>query len=172
MGVGEPGSDFDDYVAARSVELLRFAWFLTGDVHDAEDVVQSALAKLYARWDRVRRSDDVDAYVRRSVVNASHSRFRRRRVRQVPLEHAERVGALSPAYVSVEDRTGLIAALSDLTARQRQAVVLRYLHDLSEAETAAAMGCAVGTVKSTASRALERLRTHPALSDGVPWRTS
>lgn len=170
--MGEPGSDFDDYVAARSVELLRFAWLLTGNAYDAEDVVQGALAKLYVRWDRVRRSDDVDAYVRRSVVNASHSRFRRRRVPQVPLEDAERVGTASLAYVAVEDRTGLIAALSDLSQRQREAVVLRYLHDLSEAETAAAMGCAVGTVKSTASRALDLLRKHPALSDNVPWRTS
>ncbi len=86
--MGQPGWDFDAYVEARAPALLRLGWLLTGDVHDAEDVVQTALARLCQHWDRVRRSDDVDAYVRRSVVIASHSRFRRRRVPTVPLAAA------------------------------------------------------------------------------------
>ena len=163
--MGALGWDFDAYVEARATALLRLGWLLTGDVHEAEDVVQTALAKLCQRWDRVRRSDDVDAYVRRSVVNASHSRFRRRRVPTVPLTAASEVGAAAAGLTAVEDRAGLAAALASLPLRQRQVVVLRYLEDLSERETADALGCSLGTVKSSASRGLARLRDHPALSD-------
>ncbi len=134
-------------------------WLLTGDLHDAEDVVQTALARLCQHWDRVRRSDDVDAYVRRSVVNDSHSRFRRRRVPTVPLAAAAAsVGVTAPGLTAVEDRAGLAAALASLPGRQRQVLVLRFVEDLSEQATADALGCSVGTVKSTASRGLARLR--------------
>lgn len=120
--------------------------------------MQTALARLCQHWDRVRRSDDVDAYVRRSVVNASHSRFRRRRVPTVPLAAAASVGVTAPGLTAVEDRAGLAAALASLPRRQRQVLVLRFVEDLSEQATSDALGCSVGTVKSTASRGLARLR--------------
>jgi RNA polymerase sigma-70 factor (sigma-E family) len=155
--------DFGEYVAASSGRLLRLSWLLTGDVHDAEDLVQTALGRAFQHWDRAVRSDDLDAYVKRILLNAQHSRFRRRRVVQVPLDLAARRPTIDGAMSSVTDRSGLVIALRALPLRQRQVVVLRYLDDRSERDTAILLGCSVGTVKSAASRGLGALRAHPAL---------
>ena len=159
----EADTKFQQYMAARWPVLVRTAYLLTGDRHLAEDLAQTALTKVYASWRRVRRADDIDAYVRRVLVNANAGRFRKRRVAEqltaVPLDSA---GAGSTEG-SVAERSVLMAALAELTPRQRAVVVLRYWEDMSEKEAAAALGCSVGTVKSQASKGLARLRLSPLL---------
>jgi RNA polymerase sigma-70 factor (sigma-E family) len=157
--------EFRDYVAGRSAALLRTAYLLTGNRQDAEDLMQTALAKTYLAWGRIRDKRAIDGYVRRVMVNQRTSAWRRRRIDERPTvdlpeprdaagrdtegdSHAERL-ALSDA---------LWQALAELPRKQRIAVVLRYYEDLSEAETAATLGVSVGTVKSSVSRALSRLR--------------
>lgn len=145
--------EFSDFVAEVSPRLLRTAWFLTGDAHTAEDLVQSALEKVYLRWGRL-RGQDPGAYARRCVVNEnidSHRKRRRERVEAAPPERATH-------DAEPEDRTALTAMLARLPKRERQVVVLRHYVGLSEAETAATIGCSLGTVKSSNSRGLAKLR--------------
>ncbi len=156
---------------ARRAELVRTATLLTaGDAHLAEDLVQSTLTKLYVSWSSVRRADNPDAYVRRTLVNALIDERRRlwwRRERPVA-ELPDRTAA-DPGSEHLGD--DLRAALQKLGPRMRAAVVFRYLYDLDIAETADALGCSQGTVKSQTARALDRLRTvlepKPFLAQGV-----
>jgi RNA polymerase sigma-70 factor (sigma-E family) len=148
-----PGSDdFAEFVAARSGALLRTAYLLTGDHHEAEDLVQTALIKVVPRWGRLR---EPEPYVRRVLVNESISRWRRRRWREttVPEVHDAPV-----AGRDVDQQLVLRQALARLAPRQRAVVVLRYFDDLTEAQTAGALGISVGTVKSQSRDALARLR--------------
>jgi RNA polymerase sigma-70 factor (sigma-E family) len=153
-------ADFASWMAARQGRLLRTAYLLTGDVHAAEDLVQTALAKLYLAWDRVADAPSVDAYARKILVNEHTSTWRRL------WRHREVVTDTSSYDVPVaaEQYDGVAAALWDavrgLPERQRAVVVLRYYEQLSERETADALGVTVGTVKSQASRALDTLRAH------------
>ena len=152
---------FRAYVQARSPALLRTAYLLTGSQHDAEDLLQTALAKTYLAWDRVRDRDALDGYVRRTLVNTRTSWWRRRRVDEwTAAEVPEPRGAGDDRDVAddVVVHEALWSALARLPRKQRAAVVLRYYEDLSEAETADVLGVTVGTVKSTTSRALARLR--------------
>jgi RNA polymerase sigma-70 factor (sigma-E family) len=143
---------FEQYVAARRGALLRTAYLLTGDAHDAEDLVQVALVKVVPRWARI--ADDPEAYVRKVLVHESVSRWRRRRWREV---HTDRLPDAATEGPSAE-RVALQQALVRLPPRQRAVIVLRYYDDLTEAETARLLGIAVGTVKSQARDALVRLR--------------
>lgn len=150
-------AEFSEYMAARQPSLLRTAYLLTGDRHTAEDLVQTALAKLYLSWDKVQRRELVDGYVRRILVNEHNSLWRR------PWKKRETTTSELPEVVT-EDRPGghdgeLWALVQSLPRKQRAAVVLRYYEELSEAETAAVLGVSVGTVKSQTSRALATLRT-------------
>lgn len=156
---------FTAYVAQRRAQLYRTAYLLCGDPHRAEDVVQTALAKLYAAWPRVSRADSVDAYARRVVVNAHLDDVRRPWRRERPVEPGERSGLDGPAPtgVSAEDSDALWAALRALPAGQRRVVVLRHYWGLSVDETAADLGISPGTVKSQTSDALRSLRA--ALAD-------
>ncbi len=155
--------DFSEFVAARSMTLLRVAHVLTGDQHRAEDLVQGALTKLAARWQRV---DDPDAYVRRVIYNDQVSVWRRRaRIREDPVAEAPDRPA-ADGFAGAERRIDLRSALSRLGPRQRAVLVLRFFEDLPEAEVARLLGCSVGTVRSQAHRALARLRTlAPELGD-------
>jgi RNA polymerase sigma-70 factor (sigma-E family) len=165
----DDGWDFDTFAAARWPHLVRTAYLLTGDHHEAEDLVQSTLAKVYLGWSRIRCLDAPDAYVHRALVNNNISRFRKRRVVHLltPLL-PERARAEPPT--GIEDRALLMAALATLPPRQRAAVVLRYWEDLSEQQVADILGCSPGNVKSQASRGLRKLRGHPALAElaGAP----
>ena len=150
---------------------MRTAYLLTGDLGHAEDVAQTTLIEAYRSWNRVRRVDDLDAYVRKILINANRSRFRAKRpveysVATVPEDHAapETSGA-------VEERDVLFAALAGLPPRQRAIVVLRYWEDLAEGEVAALLGCSVGTVKSQASRALAKLRNDAGLAGLIPFHS-
>jgi RNA polymerase sigma-70 factor (sigma-E family) len=157
---------FKSYVSARSAALLRTAYMLAGNKADAEDLLQTALAKTYLSWDSIRDRESVDAYVRRIMLNTRTSWWRRHRhvsefaTADVP---ETTVGRDETDRVALHD--ALWSALADLPKRQRAMVVLRYYEDLSEAETAATLGVSVGTVKSTTARALAKLREHAGLRD-------
>lgn len=147
-------ADFADYLAARRSGLLRTAYAITGSRNDAEDILQSVLAKAYLAWNRI---DDPDAYCRRAIINEHNSLWRRAfKRRETAVE--------SWPEATHEDRydDGTAAALwsfvQTLPRRQREVVVLRYYEDLSEAEVAEALGISTGTVKSQCSRALAALR--------------
>ncbi|MFF4383718.1 SigE family RNA polymerase sigma factor [Kitasatospora sp. NPDC001547] len=157
MGAHKTARDeeFRTFVGSAWSRLFRTAYLLAGDRHGAEDLVQQALERAYAAWNRVRAADDPYAYVRRIVINEHARKFRRRLVEYPVTAFPDRP---APAGADPDDRAVLLAALGNLPPRQRQAVVLRYWEDLSETQTAAAMGCSVGTVKSQAARGLAKLR--------------
>jgi len=155
-------SDFAAYLEARQASLLRTAYLLTGNRHDAEDLVQQAFAKLYLSWDRVRDQGSMDGYVRRILVNEHHSLWRRAWKRREHSAGDQTLDRLDrPHHDTPDDGTG--AALWDvvqtLPRKARAVVVLRFYEELSEAETADVLGISVGTVKSQTSRALATLRT-------------
>jgi RNA polymerase sigma-70 factor (sigma-E family) len=156
--------DFAQFVEAREQALRRTAWLLTGDWGLAEDLVQTALARAWPRWERINRRDDPEVYVRRVIVNTWRT-WTRRRWRG---EKASPAVAEAPAggdmATEVAMRMALRDALAALTGRQRAVLVLRVYDDLPEAQVADMLNCSVGTVKSTMSRALARLRDDPRLA--------
>jgi RNA polymerase sigma-70 factor (sigma-E family) len=162
---GRAREDFRSYVAARSPALLRTAYMLTGNRADAEDLLQTALAKTYLAWERIREREAVDGYVRRVMVNTQTSWWRRRRVDEYASGELPEAPAGRDETADLDLHDALWTALSTLPKRQRAMVVLRYYEDLSEAETAQVMGVSVGTVKSTTSRALAKLRDTAGLRD-------
>ena len=157
--------EFRDFMRGRWPAMVRLAYGLTGDQGHAEDVAQAAFARAYASWSRVARTGDPDAYVRKIVINENLSRFRKRRVTE-DLVGAVPEGPGQSGADAVGDSEGLLRALRRLGPRQRAVIVLRYWMDMSEAETAAALNCSVGTVKSQASRALATLRGSAELMEG------
>jgi RNA polymerase sigma-70 factor (sigma-E family) len=163
----DEAAQFHEFVQARWPRLVRTAYLLTGDHGEAEDLVQTALAKAYVAWTRVQASDSPDAYVRRILVNANAARFRKRRITQLLGAAPPEVRTPDPTH-RVDLRDALVQALARLPVRQRAVVILRYWDDLSEAEVARALGCSAGTVKSQASKGLAKLRADPALS-GPRW---
>jgi RNA polymerase sigma-70 factor (sigma-E family) len=155
--VREPDG-FGEFVAANSRALLRAAWLLTGNWSAAEDLVQTALAAAWPRWTTI---NNPTSYVHR-VMTTTYLRWQRRRwTGEVATESLPEVetGSDDP-----ESRRVLLDALSTLPRQQRAAIVLRYFADLSEADTAAALGCSVGAVKSHTSRAVAKLRSLPAVA--------
>jgi RNA polymerase sigma-70 factor (sigma-E family) len=158
-------AEFTEFMLGCWPRLVRLGCALTGDRGLGEDLAQTALAKAYASWPRVARAGDPDAYVRKIVVNACRDGFRRRRVAEVLTGSLPDV--MTGDMASLDQRPALFAALMKLPAGQRAIVVLRYWLDLTETETAAAVGCSVGNVKSQASRALAKLRMSVELTDEV-----
>ena len=159
-------AEFREFMHARWPAMVRLAYGLTGDQGHAEDVAQTAFARAYASWPRVRRSGDPDAYVRQIVINENRNRFRKHRVAERLTDSALIDVPWTDATRESDERSALIAALQRLGPRQRAVIVLRYWLDLTEQETAAALNCSVGTVKSQASRALATLRESIELVDG------
>lgn len=155
-------TQFGDYVSARWPALVRTAYLLTGDPYLAEDLAQIALTKVYTSWRRVSTADNIDAYVRRVMVNANAGRFRKRRVSE-HLSAAPPDGAGHEPHAQLAQRSVLMTELARLPTQQRAVVVLRFWEDMSEKQVASILGCSVGTVKSQAARALARLRASPAL---------
>lgn len=161
VGVEVPGVDreaeFSAFMAAAAAPLGRTAWLLCGDVHQADELVQQALVRTYLAWPRARQGDPL-AYTRRVLANLRIDTWRRRRrevlVDPVDLPETAQAGDADRHA----DRDQLVRALALLTARQRRVVVLRHFEGLSEREVAADLGISVGTVKSTSSRGLQRLR--------------
>jgi len=158
-------TEFGDFMSARWPGLVRLGYGLTGDRQAAEDLAQTALARAYASWPRVRRAGDPDAYVRRILLNATRTRFRSRRVAEQLTADLPDPGTPDPTGAR-DDRSALMAAMAALPAGQRAVVVLRYWLDLTEPQVAAALGCSVGNVKSQAARGLAKLRLSPELAEG------
>ncbi|MGW7679506.1 SigE family RNA polymerase sigma factor [Kribbella sp. NPDC054772] len=153
---------FDAFVAARSPALLRTAYLLTRDHALAEDLVQTALAKAWFHWSRI-REDNPEPYVRRILVTTYSSWWRRKWNHEIPTEDLPEGPAPDGA-----DRLDLWDAIGRLPRRQRSVVVLRFYEDLSESETARLMGSSVGTVKSQTAKALAKLRVDPSLTPSTP----
>ncbi|HKR71236.1 MAG TPA: SigE family RNA polymerase sigma factor [Streptosporangiaceae bacterium] len=159
--------DFDQFVRDASPGLLRTAYLLTGDRGHAEDVVQTALLQVARRWRRIR--GEPTPYARRAVVNLAKNHWRDRLRR--PGESSATIEAgYAPPEADVLLQQVLLPAVLDLPARQRAVLVLRYFEDLSVEQTAAALGCSTGTVKSQTHHALSKLRE--ALSDTADLKES
>ena len=149
-------TDFDRFVAANADGLVRTAFLMVGDLHEAEDLVQETLFKVAKRWPRVSGMENPVAYTRRILVNlALHGSRKRSRNRAELKATPPADTAVHAAHLDIHDE--LFDALAALPPRQRAALVLRYLLDLPEAEVASALGCSLGTVKSSTSRGLKRL---------------
>jgi RNA polymerase sigma-70 factor (sigma-E family) len=151
-------ADFSQFVAASSRRLLRSAYLITGDLPEAEDLLQTALERAYRRWPAIRRKDVPEAYVRRILVTTAIDGWRRRRVSSSPLDEALLPGLPDPVLEGLPGRAALLGCVRELPAGQRAVLVLRYYDDLTETETARVLGCTVGTVKSQHARAMARLR--------------
>jgi RNA polymerase sigma-70 factor (sigma-E family) len=154
---------FAEFVTARRDALVRTAYLLTGDRQLAEDLVQAALVRVWPRWERIGSVENVDAYVRRvlmSVFLSWRQRFWWREVATdvLPDRADTRGSGGDPGGGPGSDRAVLLTAIKHLPPKQRAVIALRYFLDLSEADTADALGCSVGTVKSHSSRALAKLR--------------
>jgi RNA polymerase sigma-70 factor (sigma-E family) len=161
---GESGVlDFETWVGSRADALLRFAYVMTGDAALAEDALQDALTSACAKWNRIRSADDPDAYVRRMIVNAHVTWWRRFRRRESPVpDPADRFGRDSVALDGTAARADADAVwtlCATLPRAQRAAVVLRYYEGLSYAEIGAALNCAEATARSHVHRALVSLKS-------------
>jgi RNA polymerase sigma-70 factor (sigma-E family) len=149
--------DFADFVAARSAELLRLAYVLTGDRHAAEDLLQTALTKAAARWGRIHSAPE--GYVRQIMYREQVSWWRRRARRPVTVVAQVPERPVPDEMVMVDSRLALRDALLALPPGKRVMLVLRYLEDLSEAQVADILGCSVGTVRSQTYKAIAQLRS-------------
>ncbi|ARF77886.1 SigE family RNA polymerase sigma factor [Kitasatospora aureofaciens] len=166
MGEAKSARDeeFQTFVVASWPRLLRTAFLLAGEQYAAEDLVQSAAEKACAAWSKVRRADDPYAYVRRILVN-QHARRWRRRPPELLVDAVPDTAGSEDGFARSDQRGALLAALATLPPRQREAVVLRYWEDLSDSQTATAMGCSVGAVRSHAAKGIGRLRQVSALGE-------
>jgi len=151
-----------DYVRGQWPSLVRYATALCGDPVEAEELVQSALTRVALLWPFVQDKDNPDGYVRRAIVHANVSAWRRLRSRETRMADVPERQGVDP-IAGVADVVTVRRAIAALPPRQRAVLVLRYLEDRTEAETAADLGCSVGTVKSQTSKALAKLRL--ALTD-------
>jgi RNA polymerase sigma-70 factor (sigma-E family) len=158
---------FAQFVVARERALLRTAWLLTGDWALAEDLVQTALVRAWPRWERITRRDHPEVYVRRVMVNTWASWTRRRWRGERPAAPMPDRPDPGDMATEVTVRMAVRGALASLTRRQRAVIVLRVFDDMSEAQVAGVLGCSVGTVKSTMSRALAKLRESLPIGDFV-----
>ena len=153
------GPEFDAWVGQRGAALLRFAYLITRDHSRAEEAVQDALVAAYSRWTRICRDGDPESYVRRSIVNADISRWRRFFRRESPTADPF-VHSPGPDHaVAQAEQDAVWALCATLPAKQRAAVVLRYYEDLPDAEIAKILECSPATVRSQIHRALASLRT-------------
>ncbi|MGC1210573.1 MAG: SigE family RNA polymerase sigma factor [Micromonospora sp.] len=162
--------EFTAFVNERGDALLRVAYALAGNQHAAEDLLQGALAKAYARWPRIR--GDAEPYVKRILYHDQVSGWRRRSRRsEVPVAELPERPTAGDSGHDADLRLLLRQALLTLPPRQRAVLTLRYLEDLSVEQTARILGCRVGTVASQASRALAKLRQLVPALDELPTRT-
>ena len=153
----EDGEEFREFASARAGQLFRIAYLVCGDWHEAQDLVQTTLAKLFVAWHRVQRTQSPDSYARKVLINAYLSERRRKRTSEMPV-----ADPALPITVSTGDdadlRLTLVAALRKLPPRSRAVVVLRHLDDYSIEAVADALGVSAAAVKSLNSRGLAQLR--------------
>lgn len=153
---------FGDFVDGTSPRLLALGWYLTGSAHEAQDLVQTTLERVYVRWPHL-DTGAAPAYARRVLVNLRTDRWRRRR-REVLVEEPQRDARLPGHAEEAAQRVDLASALQSLPPREREVVVLRYFADESERSVAQILGVTPGTVKTAAHRGLAKLRI--ALAEG------
>ncbi|MFI5914735.1 SigE family RNA polymerase sigma factor [Dactylosporangium sp. NPDC051541] len=158
--------DFDEYVRQRGAALVRLGRLLTGDRQHGEDLAQEVLARAFVKWKRIAATQNPDAYLRRALVNASISRWRRVSSHEVPVAVPADTRSLEDVGATVADRDLAWRLISRLPARQRAAVVLRYYEDLDDTAIADLLGCTRETVRSQVKRAMDTLRTRisPAMN--------
>jgi RNA polymerase sigma-70 factor (sigma-E family) len=158
-------TQFTAYVRIKGPTLLRTARSLTPNPSDAEDLLQTALTKTYLAWDRIDDHRAVDGYVRRTLVNTRTSQWRKRKVDEYCTDEVPEPPVTGGPDLTEQQaqRDAMMRAVARLPPRQRAMVVLRYYEDMSEVQTAEALGVSVGTVKSAVSRALGKLRVDPEL---------
>jgi RNA polymerase sigma-70 factor (sigma-E family) len=149
-------NEFDRFVAESTEGLLRTAYLIVWDLHEAEDLVQETFVKVARRWPKVSRMDHPGGYARRVLINLALRESSKRSRRRAELSETRPSDPAAPA-MPLGNHDELHAALVALPPRQRAVLVLRYFLDLPEAEVAGALQCSLGTVKSTASRGLARL---------------
>ncbi len=154
-------AEFSDFVQKTSAELLRVAWYLTGDVHRAYDLVQASLVKTYLAWHRIHPGGAL-AYTRRIITNERTDQWRRTRAEVLTDSPADDADTTADAAGAFDTTDALITTLRRLPLQQRRVVVLRYYCDLSERQVAHELGISTGAVKSNASRGLAALRQHIA----------
>jgi RNA polymerase sigma-70 factor (sigma-E family) len=157
--------EFAAYMSARWPALVRTAVLLGCSAHDAEDIAQTALTRCYSSWKRVVRADDRDAYVYRVLVNAYNDSRRRRWWGERPSSDVTQSAALPDPVSAVDETDAVDRALADLDDGQRAVIVLRFYSDLTERQTATALGLPVGTVKSRTSRTLRQLAASQHFED-------
>jgi RNA polymerase sigma-70 factor (sigma-E family) len=158
-GVPDTPVDFDAWVTANGTALLRFAYAVVGEREAAEDAVQTSLARAYERWPRISRVDDLPAYVRRMILNAHVSWWRRIPRRERSVDGFGMIDLTGPDVGEQVTRSELIwECCKDLPPRQRAAIVLRFYEDLTYAQIAAVLGCAEATARSHVHRGLVALR--------------
>jgi RNA polymerase sigma-70 factor (sigma-E family) len=155
---------FAAFVSGRGPALQRTAYLLTGDWELAEDLLQTALAKSYVAWGRIRHKDP-EGYVRRVLVNTHASWWHRKWRGEAPTEQLPEAAQPEP-WAAVDDRVAVAAALRRLPPRQRAVIVLRFHEDLTEQAVAHTLGISIGTVKSQTAKALAKLRDDPTLRPG------
>lgn len=153
-----PDTDFESFVATHQVRLRRYALALTGNRHDADDLLQTTLVKLYLAWDRIGDRDHLAAYARTTMARSYVSAWRRWGRRVSPTDNPPDLPVPGPDTAA--DRDLIWRGLEKLGRRQRAVVVLRYFEDLDLAAIADTLGISTGTVKSQLSRALSNLRDH------------
>ena len=158
-------AEFSAFVSARRTHLRRIAYAVCGDWHQADDLLQTALVKLYVAWPRLHLDGREEAYARQIIVRANIDESRRPWRRERPGLHGH--DAAARTELPFEERSALFDALQDLPLAQRKVVVLRHWLGLSVEETARELGIATGTVKSHSSRGIEKLRTALARMEGV-----
>lgn len=149
---------FADFATARFAALHRCAYLMVGDEQLAQDLVQEALTKTYVAWPRLHDPGNAEAYTRRAITTTAISWFRRKAWNAESVTEVLPEGVHHGAGDEVAQREWVWQALRELPVRQRTAIVLRYYEDLTEAQTADAMGCAVGTVKSQVAAGLRKLK--------------
>lgn len=163
----ESEAEYVDFVTHHANGLCNTAYLLCGDWRRAEDATQEALLRLYRSWPRLQRKGAIGAYARKVVVSTTLDAFRRRSSTEVVGGETYFSSTADPAdpVDRLENRLLIVQALAELPTRQRACLVLRYFDELSVGETAEALGCSTGTVKSQTLRALEKLRLNPAFAD-------
>jgi RNA polymerase sigma-70 factor (sigma-E family) len=150
--------DFESFVREHWSALMTIGVAISGSRTEAEDLVQTALANAYPRWRRIRRPEAL-GYLRRSILNAHISRWRKHRGSELTVAEPPEPAFAGPVEGGVDDRLTVLPMLRDLPPRQRAVLVLRYLCDLPDNEIATTLGISTGTVRSQAARALTTLRT-------------
>ena len=161
----EERDEFSHFVTHSGPALFRAAFLLTGSEESSKDLVQAALMKVWLRWRRIRETESAFSYTRQVMLSLYLSWNRRKWTNEIPTVDVPVVSTSADVSVAVLTRHVVLSALASLPKRQRAVVVLRFFDDLTEAQAAEILNCSRGTVKSQTSKALSRLREHPAIKD-------